>query len=177
MVSSQKPGTSNFEQVTVGVIVGTWGLNGHVKVKRFGSSESIFYKGSVLLHDDDSLTVIDVRVKTSQYGDMLIVRFDSFDSLDKASALIGVELKISSSELKDLPDWHYYHYELIGLKVLSMHGLHIGTLDRIIETGANDVYVVSCYSGGELLFPAIRDVIKEVNLETQVLIVDPQDII
>ena len=92
MVSSQKPGTSNFEQVTVGVIVGTWGLNGHVKVKRFGSSESIFYKGSVLLHDDDSLTVIDVRAKTSQYGDMLIVRFDSFDNLDKASALIGVEL-------------------------------------------------------------------------------------
>ena len=108
---------------------------------------------------------------------MLVVKFKSIDNVSKASALTGIELKTSSSILEDLPDWNYYHYELIGLKVLSNHGDHIGTLEKIIETGANDVYVVTSSDGDELLFPAIRDVIKEVNIETQVLIVEPQDII
>ena len=176
MVSSQKPDSSN-QEVVVGRVVGTWGINGHVKVKRFGSSDGVFIPGSVLTHTDGELIVIYVRAKTSQNNDMLVVKFKSIDNVSKASALTGIELKTSSSILEDLPDWNYYHYELIGLKVLSNNGDHIGTLEKIIETGANDVYVVTSSDGDELLFPAIRDVIKEVNIETQVLIVEPQDII
>ncbi len=106
-----------------------------------------------------------------------MIKFESIDSIEKAEALKGLDLKISQSVLKDLPEWNYYHYELIGLKVLSVDGKHIGTLEKIIETGANDVYVVISDLGDEILFPAIKEVILEVNIDSQFLIVEPQNII
>ena len=60
---------------------------------------------------------------------------------------------------------------------LSVDGKHIGTLEKIIETGANDVYVVISDLGDEILFPAIKEVILEVNIDSQFLIVEPQNII
>ena len=61
--------------------------------------------------------------------------------------------------------------------MLSVDGKHIGTLEKIIETGANDVYVVISDLGDEILFPAIKEVILEVNIDSQFLIVEPQNII
>ena len=177
MVRSQNPDKTNFEKVLVGVVVGTWGIKGHVKVKRFGDSDDIFTPGSTLTHENRDVVVQNVHAKSSQKNDILVIKFKSVDNIDAAKKLKGVELKTSLSVLKDLPAWNYYHYELLGLNVLSIKGEHIGTLDKIIETGANDVYVVTSPNGDEILFPAIRDVIMEVNIENQFLIVEQQNII
>ena len=157
--------------------MGTWGVKGHVKVKRFGRSSEIFNPGSIMFHDKGDLIIQNSRATRSQNNDILVVKFESIDNVQEAEALKGLDLKISKSVLEDLPDWNYYHYELIGLKVLSVDGKDIGILEKIIETGANDVYVVISAAGEEILLPAIREVILEVNIDSEFLIVEPQNII
>jgi len=177
LVRSQNPDDANLEEVSVGVIVGTWGIKGYVKVKRFGNTEDIFNPGSKLSCEKREFVIQDVRAKSSQNNDVLVIKFESINNVDSAYSLKGKDLKALSSIFKDLPDWNYYHYELIGLNVLSIDGKPIGTLEKIIETGANDVYVVISSEGDEILFPAIRDVILEVDVENQFLIAQPQNII
>lgn len=177
MVRSQNPDVTSLQQVLVGIVVGTWGIRGHVKVKRFGISDDIFTPGSTFTNKNSDLIVESIHSKNSHKKDILVIKFKSIDNVDAAKNLKGIDLKTPQSLLKDLPEWNYYHYELIGLNVISIKGEHIGTLDKIIETGANDVYVVTSSAGDEILFPAIRDVIVEVNIESQFLIVEQQNII
>jgi len=177
LVRSRNTDNTKLKKVSVAVVVGTWGVKGHVKVKRFGSSSGIFNPGSTVFHNDGDLIIQNARSTQSKNNDILVVKFESIDSIEKAEALKGLDLKISQSVLKDLPEWNYYHYELIGLKVLSVDGKHIGILEKIIETGANDVYVVISDVGDEILFPAIKEVILEVNIDSKFLIVEPQNII
>jgi 16S rRNA processing protein RimM len=63
-----------------------------------------------------------------------------------------------------LPEGEYYHHQLIGLNVVSDDGRDLGLLVDILETGANDVYVVRAADGNEVLLPAIPPVILEVRL-------------
>jgi 16S rRNA processing protein RimM len=177
LVRSQNPDDANPEEVSVAVIVGTWGIKGHVKAKRFGITDDIFNPGSKLSCENREFVIQDVHAKPSQNNDVLVIKFESINNVDSAYSLKGKELKVQSFTLKDLPDWNYYHYELIGLNVLSVDGKPIGTLKKIIETGANDVYVVISSEGDEILFPAIRDVILDVNVENKFLIAQPQNII
>tara|TARA_B100001559_G_C16388648_1_gene570091 strand:- start:375 stop:908 length:534 start_codon:yes stop_codon:yes gene_type:complete len=177
LVRSRNTDDTQLKKVSVAVVVGTWGVKGHVKVKRFGSSSEIFNPGSIVSHNKGDLIVQNARSTRSQNNDILIVKFESIDSIEKAEALKGLDLKILQSALKDLPEWNYYHYELIGLKVFSVEGEDIGILKKIIETGANDVYVVISDVGDEVLYPAIKEVILEVNIDSQFLIVEPQNII
>jgi len=177
LVRSQHTDNTQVDGVAVGVILGTWGLDGHVKVRRFGNSNVFFKSGFLFNNNDSQLIVQSARTKSEQQRDVLIVKFKSVKTVAEAISLKGTELKVSASKLKDLPEWTYYHHELIGLNVLSVNGDHIGILTKIIETGANDVYLVSSPKGTEILFPAIRDVIIEVNINKKILIIESQDTI
>jgi 16S rRNA processing protein RimM len=68
-----------------------------------------------------------------------------------------------------LPEGEYYQYQLIGLDVLEENGQTLGKVTEIIETGANDVYVVTSDEGRELLLPAIAEVILDINLDKKVM--------
>ena len=65
----------------------------------------------------------------------------------------------------------YFHYQIIGLKVISVTGEDLGEITDILETGSNDVYVVVGPTG-EILVPAIRDVIKEIDVLSGLMTVD-----
>lgn len=69
-----------------------------------------------------------------------------------------------------LPEGEYFHYQLIGLRVITSEGEELGEISEIIETGSNDVYVVSGEKG-ELLVPAIAQVVRNVDLANQVMVV------
>jgi 16S rRNA processing protein RimM len=73
-------------------------------------------------------------------------------------------LYIKTANALKLAEGEYYFHELIGLSVNDEEGKALGELTEIIQTGANDVYVVTDASGGELLLPAIPDVIKDIDL-------------
>ena len=64
----------------------------------------------------------------------------------------------------DLPPGEYYHYQLVGLAVVTEQGEELGTLQEVLVTGSNDVYVVQSEAGDEILLPAVSQVIKQVDL-------------
>jgi 16S rRNA processing protein RimM len=75
------------------------------------------------------------------------------------------------SDAPSLPEGKYYQHQLLGLKVVEENGEAVGILSQIFNTGASDIYVVREDSGREILLPAIRDVIRRVELENKRIVV------
>ena len=75
------------------------------------------------------------------------------------------------TEAPALPAGQYYQHQLLGLKVVEESGEVLGTLSKIFNTGASDIYVVRDDSGKEILLPAISDVIKRIELEQKRIVV------
>ncbi|MGC9023149.1 MAG: ribosome maturation factor RimM, partial [Dissulfurimicrobium sp.] len=86
----------------------------------------------------------------------------------QAEGLVGLELFLEKVKLPKLPEGEYYWHEIIGLQVMTFDGGRLGVVSDIIETGANDVYVVKT-SGKDVLIPAIKDVVKEIDLEAGII--------
>lgn len=87
----------------------------------------------------------------------------------------GQLVRIARADAMPLPEGEYYHYELLGLAVVDTAGQPLGRLAEIIETGANDVYVVRGGPRGEVLLPAIAEVIREVDPDAGTMVVKPQE--
>lgn len=111
-----------------------------------------------------------VRTIRSHRG-RFIFRLVGCRDRDAAEAWRGVEIFIPFGDVEPLAEDEYYYWQVIGLRVQTEAGRHLGRLEQIIDTGANDVYQVRTETGGELLLPAIAAVIKEVDLEKERIVV------
>jgi 16S rRNA processing protein RimM len=78
---------------------------------------------------------------------------------------------VKTSTRPALPAGQYYHYQMIGMTVVDDSDIELGKLTEIIETGANDVYVVKSDEGKEILLPSIKQVVLDVNVDTNKMIV------
>ena len=104
-------------------------------------------------------------------GERVIVRFSGTDDRDAAAKLTGFELSVPRATLEPPPPGSWYWHDLIGLAVVTVDGTPLGRVDRLIETGVNDVLVV----GGERerLIPfAQPQIVKSVDLEAGRIEVD-----
>lgn len=106
------------------------------------------------------MTVASVRWK----GNLMLIRFEGIANPEDASVLTNSEVFTKTRNLPKLPEGRYYHHQLIGLEVWEADE-HLGQLTEIMETGANDVYVIQKPGSQELLIPAIPSVIREVDLK------------
>ncbi len=103
----------------------------------------------------------------------LLLKFRGCQSREQAEFVIGADIAIEHAQLTKLSDGEFYWIDLIGLSVVNLQGTEIGTIKKIIETGANDVIVAQC-AQAEILVPWIPDVVRNVNLEEGVIKVDWQ---
>lgn len=97
-------------------------------------------------------------------GKLLLIRFTGIDNPEDASQLTNFDVFTKTRNLPKLPVGHYYHHQLIGLQVWEGEEL-LGELIDIMQTGANDVYIIHKEGAQELLIPAIPEVIRTVDLE------------
>jgi 16S rRNA processing protein RimM len=104
----------------------------------------------------------------------LLVTLRGFKTPEEVARFRNCYIYTQVEDLPELPDGSYYHHELIGLGVVAEDGQPIGEIVEILQTGANDVYVVRNGEGSEILLPAIEDVILSVDLERQEMRVRPQ---
>lgn len=95
---------------------------------------------------------------------VVLLRLAGYPTRDEAEALRGALLQVPESEAVPLEEGEYYLYQLVGLDVFTEGGNRVGRLSEILETGANNVFVVDGDSGQHLL-PDIPDVIKEIDIE------------
>jgi len=82
---------------------------------------------------------------------------------------------VRTDTLPNLPEGQYYHHQLIGLQIVTEQGSRLGKLVEILETGSNDVYVISGEEGQEILLPALEGVILAVDLEKKEMRVQPPE--
>jgi len=105
----------------------------------------------------------------------LLVSLAGFEDCDVTAIFRNQLVYILSSSVPPLPEGIFYHHEIIGMQVVDENGESLGTVTEILVTGANDVYVVKKDSGEELLLPAIKSVLLEINRETKTITARPQD--
>lgn len=113
----------------------------------------------------ETLTIGAVR----PHGNGMLVRLRGFDSPEAAGRFRNQWMYVKTTEVPALPEGQVYKHQLVGLTVTADTGETLGVLDEIIETGANDVYVVKKESGGEILLPAIPEVILETDMNDRVM--------
>ncbi len=104
----------------------------------------------------------------------LLVRFEGYTDREAVGRLRNALVYVRSDDLPALPEGEYYHHQLLGLTVVNEAGVILGALEAILETGANDVYLVRGEDGSELLLPSIAEVILAIDLERQQILVRPQ---
>ena len=109
-----------------------------------------------------------------QHAGKILLTLEGYDSINEASHLIGTELLLQREQLPEPAADEYYWQDLIGLTVMTDNGELLGTLTEIMETGANDVYLVhNRQTGREYLLPAIASVIGNVDLQARQMTVTP----
>jgi len=159
------------KQLVVGKIASPFGVRGWTKVVSYTDPlEGLLERQQWrLTQRGNALAYTVVEGKT--HGRFLIVKFDGIDDRDEVAKLTNALVVVEREELPDTDDESFYWADLIGLQVMTTDGLCLGEVDRMMETGANDVVVVS--GERERLIPWIRDsVIKSVNLGERTITVD-----
>lgn len=152
------------EFISIGKITGTHGYKGLVKVTSFTDFPERFFELEKVIVDDGKKSRECIIEKCTQYKQQFLIKFQNIHNLETAREYLGSLLKITGEQLYPLPEGHYYHFQLTGLQVYDVELGKLGEITEIIETGANDVYVVPSAQYGEILIPAIKDVILDVNL-------------
>lgn len=111
------------------------------------------------------------RVARRGQGQQLLLKVEGIDDREAAERLRGVAVQIPESEAWKLPRGRFYWHQIVGLQAVTVDGRQLGTVKEVLETGANDVYLVQT-ERGELLVPAIKDVVKEIAPERGVIVVE-----
>ena len=153
----------------VGVIANTHGIRGEVKifpttddVKRFDYLKEAYI--------DAGKEKIKVEVSNVRYfKNLVIVKFKGIDNINDIEMYKKRELWVPREEAQELEEDEYYIADLIGMDVVLEDGSKFGTLKDVMETGANDVYVVEDTKGAEVLLPAIKECILDVDVEKNVM--------
>lgn len=147
--------------MVVGRVIRPHGSDGAIRVQPHSDNPVRFQVGSNLTVAGRTLAVSDFRTLPGGYA---LLRLEGLESVDAVRPLAGQWLVAPEEPVPDLPPGEYYHYQLVGLSVVTDQGEGLGTLQEVLVTGGNDVYVVQSASGEEILLPAISQVIKEVDL-------------
>ncbi len=152
--------------LVIGKIIKPHGIKGEVSVKVLTDfSERFDTLEHIALGDDNSQTEYTVKT-TRWHKERVLMTFAGISDRNAAETLRGLYLKIPVEEAMPLEPGVYYHYQLINLNVVTDTGEYLGRIAEIIETGANDVYVVQGETG-EILLPVIEEVILSIDLKAE----------
>ena len=155
------------EFLVVGRILAPWGIKGEVKIEVLTDFPERFTPGKVVYLDTRPVEIENCRYHKHH----LVLKLVSIDSIEGAEKLRGQDLTIPSAELHHLPEGQYYTFQLIGLKVVTTEGETIGRVTDIMTTRGNDVYIVKGKQG-EILIPAIEDVVKSIDLKKGKIVIE-----
>ncbi|MGI6007692.1 MAG: ribosome maturation factor RimM [Ruminococcus sp.] len=149
----------------VGVITSTHGLRGEVKVFPTTDEPKRFKKLKEAILDTGKERLKVEIESTKFFKKFVILKMKGFDSIEDVENLRQKSLYVTREHAVKLKANEYFVADLIGMTVATDEGEHLGILKDVLQTGANDVYVIESDRYGEVLIPAIRDCILEVDTE------------
>lgn len=156
----------NMEQfLRVGVISSTHGIRGEVKVyPTTDDSERFLDLDEVILDTGREHKILEIE-GVKFFKNQVILKFKGYDSINDIEKYLKKDLLVDREHAVELGENENFIADLIDMEVVTDEGKVLGTLTDVIETGANDVYAVKTPEGKEILLPAIRDCILDVNVD------------
>ena len=160
------------EAICVGHVTGAQGIKGWVRVfSNTSPRENIVNYSPWLMEIDNQFREIEIEGRLQ--GRNVIAHLTGIEDRDQASGLTGCKIYILPEQLPKLEEGEFYWSQLIGLEVESLEADVLGTIDAMMETGANDVMVLK--GDRERLIPFVMDeVVREVDLANKRVVVDWQ---
>jgi 16S rRNA processing protein RimM len=156
----------------LGRIVKTHGIRGEVQVYPYSDAGSFSDCKDIFVQDIYGNKVPQGVLKArTKKGQGVILTLEGVVDRTQAGSFVGKEIFLDRTRLSPLAEGEYYWHELEGLTVVNAVGEELGILSDILATGAHDVYVVKG-DRGEILVPAVEQMVKEIDLEKGVIKVD-----
>lgn len=167
------PSAAKKKRVTIGKVGAAHGIHGEMRIipltdftERFASMKEVMV-GDELLH-------IESCKYHKQY---VLMKFREYPVREDAMRLTGKLLTVDRSEAAPLAEGEYYTFDIIGLTVYDVKGKELGRVENVLRTGSNDVYQARRLDGGELLIPALKAVVKEIDIAGGRMVIDmPEEI-
>lgn len=156
----------NMEQfLRVGVISSTHGIRGEVKVyPTTDDPERFLDLDEVILDTGREHKILEIE-GVKFFKNQVILKFKGYDNINDIEKYLKKDLLVDREHAVELGENENFIADLIDMEVVTDGGKILGTLTDVIETGANDVYAVKTPEGKEILLPAIRDCILDVNVD------------
>lgn len=155
----------------VGVISSTHGVRGEVKVFPTTDDPARFKKlKKVILDTNNGHMELEIQ-GVKFFKNQVILKFKGYDNINDIEKYKGMDLLVSREDAVPLEENENFIVDLIDMTVVTDTGEVLGTLTDVMQTGANDVYVVETPQKKEILLPAIRDCILDVNVEEKRMLV------
>src|SRR5262245_9412862 len=170
--------TSSIEtfRVTLGRVIGAHGLRGEVRVRLFGETDNNLraVPSIWLAREEGDPKAVEARVRavgSGRHGEARLA-LEGIGDREAAEALRGRLVQARVDQLGPLEAGEYYQYELVGCRVEDVEGRVLGVVQGIWETGGPDVLVVVDAERRELLIPAAREILREVDVTARRITVD-----
>lgn len=155
------------KQLQVGVISSTHGVRGEVKV--FPTTDDVTrFRQLKKVYLDTGREMLPLEIQNVKFfKQFAILKFKGIDNINDIEKYRGKSLMIDREDAVDLDEDEYFIADMIGMKVCTEDGNEFGTLKDVMETGANDVYIIDSLEHGEVLIPAIRECILDVDMDEE----------
>ncbi len=153
------------EKFQVGVVTSTHGVKGEVKIYPTTDDARRFKRLKEVILDGKAGQILLEIESVKFFKQFVILKFKGVDSPEEAAKLRQQSLYVTRENAVRLGRDEYFIADLMGLRVLDEDGTEIGVLREVLETGANDVYIIDLKDGRELLLPAIKECVLRVDVE------------
>lgn len=153
----------------VGVISSTHGVRGEVKVFPTTDDVKRFKKLKEVILDTGKEDIILTIEGVKFFKQFAILKFKDYNNINDIEKYKGKSLYVERSNAVRLQKDEYFIADLMGCKVVDEECKPLGVLKDVLETGANDVYIVTSPEGKELLFPAIKECVLKVDIENELI--------
>lgn len=148
----------------IGQIVNTNGLKGIVKVKPFTDDIKEF-ETFENIYVQKKAELMEFKIESVRYAkNMVLLKLKGIDDIDAAETLRNLYIKVKREQLPKLQENSYYIVDLLECEVVTVDGEVLGKMDDVFNTGSNDIYVVKNEEGKQILLPAIKEVIRNVDI-------------
>ena len=161
-----------MSSVLIGQIVNVHGIKGEVKIYPYTDDIDSLAKKLKKVYLDEAMTKSYKSTCRIQKG-MLLVKLSEIDTVEKAESLRKKYVYISEDDLDELDEDNYYVKDLLGSDIIDITtNESIGKLDYVFNTGANDVYEITKSDNTKIYLPAIKQVIKKVDIKSKKIYVE-----
>lgn len=157
--------------ITLGKIVGTFGIKGELKIYPLTNYKEMFLEFEyLLLSTGKDLIKVNI-VKARIQKNTIIVLLEGIDSINQAQDFIGKDILIDESLLPELDETEEYVYKLLGMKVYLENNELLGSISDVFNNGAHGIYEIKDENGKEILIPVLEDTIISRDFDEGIMVV------